>query len=266
MDIDKLIGEKIRELILPLECAKQELKWIEKLKVNQQPLKLYEYEQEFLINLYTHKELYVRKARQAGLTTFYAAHIAYGILSLMNNTSITLPKFLVVCSSTSAAREFEQKVTDFLLQDARFKEKNIFSFLRKYLKCVGASNNLENYLIGCSYKEIGFDECEWSNVYDTPGIFYLADRVVCFSTPNPKQDISSLKKEMYYDEIHWYQIPRYNRNLKWVKCVNEKTIDNEGNIEYNKEHFHEMLEQGYVPTSPDYEKMLQYGINKEEIF
>ena len=139
--IDKLINERMEEYIIPLETAKRELEWIKHLKINGKPFELRDYEQDFLINLYTHKQIYIRKARQSGLTTFYAAHIAseivrslfLGDVPIYDASLKGVPKFLVVCSSMEAAKNFESKVIEFLVQDQRVKKINKIPFLKKVL-------------------------------------------------------------------------------------------------------------------------------------
>lgn len=96
--------------------------------------------------------------------------------------------------------------------------------------------------------------------------------IVMISTPNGKD-------QLYYKtcrgaregsngfklvEFKWYQDPRYNRYLKWYKKdadtgemveYIEPLVDSEGHIEYNEEHWTEMVRNGYTPTSPWYVRM-----------
>ena len=46
---------------------------------------------------------------------------------------------------------------------------------------------------------------------------------------------------------HWYEVPCYNKYLVWAKYKAEPTIDDEGNIKYDKEHWQKMIEDGYRP-------------------
>lgn len=96
--------------------------------------------------------------------------------------------------------------------------------------------------------------------------------VIMISTPNGKD-------QLYYEtfrqaklglngflalELKWYQDPRYNRFLEWTKkneetgeieIVKEPTLDELGNIEWNNEHWLDMVEKGYKPRSPWYNGM-----------
>lgn len=67
-------------------------------------------------------------------------------------------------------------------------------------------------------------------------------------------------------EMYWYQDPRYNKNLEWLRkndetgeydIIKEKTLDDTGTIEYNEEHWKKMLADGWKPRSPWYVKMCQ---------
>lgn len=99
-------------------------------------------------------------------------------------------------------------------------------------------------------------------------------KTVMVSTPNGHD-------ELYYDtyrqalagennfiavQFRWYQDPRYNKNLKWFKknektgeteWVIEPTLDKEGSVKYDEEHWEELVQKGWTPRSPWYEGMCQ---------
>lgn len=99
-------------------------------------------------------------------------------------------------------------------------------------------------------------------------------KTVMVSTPNGHD-------ELYYDtyrqalagennfiavQFRWYQDPRYNKNLKWFKknektgeteWIIEPTIDKEGSVKYDEEHWEELVQKGWTPRSPWYEDMCQ---------
>lgn len=67
-------------------------------------------------------------------------------------------------------------------------------------------------------------------------------------------------------EMYWYQDPRYNKHLEWLRkndetgeydIIKEKTLDDTGTIEYNEEHWKQMIADGWKPRSPWYVKMCQ---------
>lgn len=101
--------------------------------------------------------------------------------------------------------------------------------------------------------------------------------VIMISTPNGKDQLyyetfrqaKEGKNSFKIVEMRWYQDPRYNRFLEWrrkdtetgeVEIINEPTIDKEGRIEYNEEHWEDMVKKGYKPSSPWYVRMCK-GFN-----
>ena len=103
-------------------------------------------------------------------------------------------------------------------------------------------------------------------------------KAVFISTPNGKDQLyyetckrAKLKGTRDWNgfdlvEMHWYQDPRYNKNLEWIRknnttgeydIIKEKTLDDTGTIEYNEAHWEEMIKDGWAPRSPWYIKMCQ---------
>lgn len=97
------------------------------------------------------------------------------------------------------------------------------------------------------------------------------------STPNGKDQLyyetcrqaKEGKNSFKVVEMKWYQDPRYNRFLEWrkkneetgeIEIINEPTLDKEGRIEYNEEHWEDMVKKGYKPSSPWYVRMCK-GFN-----
>lgn len=97
-------------------------------------------------------------------------------------------------------------------------------------------------------------------------------KVVMVSTPNGKDELyyetytQALDGKNNYKvvEFKWYQDLRYNKFLSWYKInkdTNEKKIykeevlDKTGTVEYNEEHWANMVQNGWTPTSPWYENM-----------
>lgn len=62
-------------------------------------------------------------------------------------------------------------------------------------------------------------------------------------------------------EMKWYQDPRYNKSLEWyrknkesgiIEIQKESSIDSEGNIKYDNDHWNQMILDGWKPRSPWY--------------
>lgn len=109
--------------------------------------------------------------------------------------------------------------------------------------------------------------------------------IIMISTPNGKDMLyyetcrkARLKGTVDWNnfelvEMKWYQDPRYNKNLEWVKkdaetgeiiVKKEETLDKEGNIKYNQAHWDKMVEDGWSPRSPWYVKMCQQFNNDSQ--
>ena len=97
-------------------------------------------------------------------------------------------------------------------------------------------------------------------------------KTIMVSTPNGHDELyyTTYKQALAHEnnftavQFRWYQDPRYNKFLKWykkdkntgkTKWTNEPTINNEGDIKYDEEHWEELVRAGYKPTSPWYEDM-----------
>ena len=107
--------------------------------------------------------------------------------------------------------------------------------------------------------------------------------VIMISTPNGKD---TLYYETYRQaklginsyklvEMKWYQDPRYNRFLEWRKkneetgdyeIIKEPVLDPLGNIRWDNEHWNDMIEKGYSPSSPWYVMMCKkFNNNPQKI-
>lgn len=97
-------------------------------------------------------------------------------------------------------------------------------------------------------------------------------KTVMVSTPNGHDELyyNTYKQALAHEnnftavQFRWYQDPRYNKNLKWFKkgkdnCKTkwyiEDTINDDGDIRYNEEHWEKMIQDGWTPRSPWYEEM-----------
>ena len=105
-------------------------------------------------------------------------------------------------------------------------------------------------------------------------------KIIMVSTPNGKDQLyfatyrQALAHENNYNavEFRWYQDPRYNKGLIWTKknengeneVIKEKTINEQGDIEYNEEHWDDMIRKGYTPFSEWYDMMCK-SFNNDSI-
>ena len=111
-----------------------------------------------------------------------------------------------------------------------------------------------------------------------PTISATKGRCLFISTPNGKDQLyyetckrAKLKGTRDWNgfdlvEMHWYQDPRYNKHLEWIKkndttgdydIEKEPILDDTGTIEYNEEKWEKRIKDGWTPRSPWYVKMCQ---------
>lgn len=101
--------------------------------------------------------------------------------------------------------------------------------------------------------------------------------VIMISTPNGKDQLyyetcrlAKLKGSSSWNnfelvEMKWYQDLRYNKFLEWyrkkengeMEFYKEPTLDKEGSVKYDNEHWEKMIKDGWKPRSPWYIKMCQ---------
>lgn len=110
-------------------------------------------------------------------------------------------------------------------------------------------------------------------------------KIILISTPNGKDMLyyetcrrAKLKGTDDWNnfelvEMKWYQDPRYNKFLEWTKkdpdtgeviIEKEPTLDKNGNIKYDEEHWEQMVNDGWTPRSPWYIKMCQQFNNDSQ--
>ena len=239
------------------------------------------------------------KPRQAGITTTAGGFISCEIALADPESPITV---LVIGNSIDLAMQMVRKISDFLFQlplwfwDFDLYKKDMESPINKRNALFKICNTKELVLKnGCrvvarssgpdASRGVGgvtwliFDEAAFiengKDVYASalPTVS-TGGHVIMISTPNGKD-------QLYYEtyrqskagtnnytcvELKWYQDPRYNKFLEWVKkdtetgeleIIKEATLDREGNIEYNQAHWDEMLKEGYMPRSPWYVRMCE---------
>lgn len=97
-------------------------------------------------------------------------------------------------------------------------------------------------------------------------------KTVMVSTPNGHDELyyNTYKQALAHEnnftavQFRWYQDPRYNKNLRWfkkgkddekAKWFYEPTLDAEGTVKYDEEHWEKMVQDGWTPRSPWYDEM-----------
>ncbi len=258
------------------------------------PFKLFPKQKELLKNLSENINNITTKPRQSGISTCVSAFFAADIILASANKPETI---LIVANNLDLSRLDLKKIKEFLVQAPRWfwgdeyygtpeKEKKSI-FIKDNDKYVETINNSKIYArssspnssrgISASTK-ILFDEASFIESYDTVTSAIAtgsssAKNIIFVSTPNGSGErvyypiylkAKSGENNFKLTEMRWYQDPRYNKNLKWIKFDKdsgkseeyvEPTIDKEGNIAFDEPHWEEMVKQGFKPSSPWYVQM-----------
>lgn len=266
------------------------------------PFQLFPRQQEMCKTLGTAVNMVFSKPRQAGITTTCAGFISCEMCLADPDSPQTV---LAIGNTLELAQQMLTKIRDFLLQFPLWmwgseyvpegedplklpSRKDIFNVcnskevvLKNGCKIVARSSGPDASRGVGGVTWLIFDEAAFiengKDVYASalPTIS-TGGHVIMISTPNGKD-------QLYYEtcrqakegrnnfvclELKWYQDPRYNKNLEWVKTeengdtkiIKEKTIDSQGNIKYDNDHWNEMIQMGYLPKSPWYVNMC-HGFN-----
>ena len=219
------------------------------------------------------------KPRQAGISTTTAAFIACEIALSSAKSPIVI---CIVANKLDMSKDFLKKIKEFLQQVPRFfwgddfygdnekENKSIFKIDNQVkLELVNgcevyarsAGPNATRGISSVSW--LIFDEAAF--IENGPDVYASAvattatgGHIIMISTPNGKDALyyntyNLAKKEengFHLTELRWYQDPRYNKGLKWVKdgeFINE--------IEFTYESYENKVRNGYKPTSPWYVSM-----------
>jgi hypothetical protein len=239
-------------------------------------------DQETLIKDYdTENENIVIKFRQAGVSTVTAA---WASKKLAFASKKKPEKVLIVANKLDTATEFAIKIKSFLQQwpswlEVDFdKDKNATSHYKlangSEVKAVGTSKDA---LRGYTPTILIFDEAAYIDAGDDFWAACMASlstggKVIVISTPNGydqiyyevyKQSIDGLNN-FKISYLVWYKDPRFNKNLKWIKCEDithymlNRDMYNDAEVvkeEMDNTKIDPLLQEGYKPLSPWYEAM-----------
>jgi len=244
------------------------------------PFQLFERQIETIESIENNRYTLVSKYRQAGITTTLAAYFA--IKTSFHGDPERPEKILILANKQDTAQEFLKKVGEFLNQVPRWvwgqeyvdnPEKSIFvTDSKKNLvlpnKCeIRALATSRDALRGYTPTILIMDEA--AHIEDGAETFGAAlaamstgGKIILNSTPNGMDalyykvyDRSLLGKNKFHIvQMYWYEDPRYNKGLKWVK----KTEEFEEIIEetdFTLMSFADRVRNGFKPTSPWYEEM-----------
>lgn len=239
-----------------------------------------------------YNENITRKYRQAGVTTVTAAWISRKIqLAKPENPE----RVLIVANKRDTAVEMAGKIKAFLHQWPAWMnvgfdpDKNSESRFRMNNGCeVKAVATSKDALRGYTPTILIFDEAAYIEAGEdfwTASMASLSTggKIILISTPNGfdpiyyavyDQAIRGIN-DFHITDLKWYHDPRYTKDLKWIKVNDmvhyllnrDQYKDDEVTLyDVEPERYKEIIEEGYKPFSPWYERMAKkFKYNKRKM-
>jgi len=259
----------------PIYAIENYLKTFDKTQEGFVQFKLFPKQKELINALQNYKHNLAKKYRQAGVSTTAAAFASTQISFASEDNP---EKILILANKQDLAQEILKKVKDFVEQYPDWmgielttnSKKNII--LNNGSECRALATSIDA-LRGYTPTVLIMDEAAF--IENGVEVFIAAlgalgtgGKILLCSTPNgldplyyQTYDLSRLgKNDFNIIEMHWYQDPRYNKNLKWIKD-GEEVIE----IDFTYEGFQKMVLDGYKPTSPWYEEMCRQMNGNERL-
>lgn len=262
------------------------------------PFMIFPRQKVFLKTIAKTRNIIAIKHRQCGITTISSAFVAAQCVFADENAPETV---LCIANKLEQANQIIVKIRDFLTQVPRWywgddyyspdpkSEKNIKSIFVKdskselelfngcHIYARSSGENSSRGISACSLlilDEAAFIENARA-VYASCAATMAANpksKCVIVSTPNGHDELyyQTYKQALSHEnnftavEFQWYQDPRFNKNLKWIKKdkntgenkeIKEPVLDEIGTIKYDEEHWADMVHKGWKPRSPWYEDM-----------
>jgi hypothetical protein len=250
------------------------------------PFKLFPRQREIIDSYSVNRFNIVTKPRQAGISTVTQAYSAIKCAFADSNNPETI---IVIANKLNLAKKFTRGIKDYIQQLPRWvwgpeyygtpekeklsifiKDSQIEIELPNGSKIIAVATSTDA-LRGYTPTLLIFDEAAF---IDNGAELYSAAITslgtgggsILISTPNGYDPLyyktyeQAEKGENDYNiiELKWYQDPRYNKDLQWLKSdevVNE--------VEFTLSSFDKMIKDGYKPTSTWYRSMCK-GMNNDK--
>lgn len=266
----------------PVYAIGKYLKTYDKTNEGFVPFKLFPKQQEIVWAYEKHRYNLVTKPRQAGISTTTQAYMAIKVAFADPNNPETI---LIIANKLKLAQKFLKGIRDYLVQIPRWcwgeeyindPDKNIFgdsggskSEIELPNGCqVIAVATSEDALRGYTPTYLIFDEAAFIDRGDEVYAAAMSScatggKAILISTPNGMDPLyyktyeeARAKRNAYnIIEMRWYQDPRYNKDLRWRRPINEEATEFEEvpEVEFTYESYERMIAEGYKPTSSWYE-------------
>lgn len=274
MNLKKKIRENEEKYVKPYVDSAMEIEFInnsgfQTFDKQRNKIKLYGYQEEFLVNLHTTKVNFVLKCRMCGITTAWLLHIVFELAKYRGSLD-TPPTFMYVAKSGEYAK-YAKDMLNFYLETGMPGDMSLYALCNKHV-IFASERTCRDKMCGRTISDVLFDECIFFENYNDILACLIgagAKNITLATSIIKDEDKQKFNKNVgvilekmnnsdsvRYTEIHWWECPVFNKNLVWKKIEVEPIIDKEGNVEYNKERWDQKIKDGWIPTSPEYEYRL----------
>lgn len=250
------------------------------------PLKIFPKQSELLKHYRENRFSLVLKPRQAGVSTVTAFHCAHLMMFAPEKKK---QKILIIANMQDTAHEFLAKIVSFIdtapnwLMEydgegkVKYVKKNAGEIVLPNGSGAKAKATSKDALRGYAPTLLILDEAAFIERGDelwtaSLPVLSTGGRAILLSTPNGYDALyhtlyeGAVKNENPFKifEMNWYQDPRFNKDLEWIKTV----VDEEGNTKQERiatkdlTIFKELIIQGYKPTSTWFRTMCE-GFNND---
>ena len=250
------------------------------------PFRLFPRQKEIVNSYEKHRFNLVTKPRQAGISTTTQAYMAIKAAFCDPDSPETI---LVIANKLKLAQKFVRGIKDYLGQVPRWawgpdyygspenEKRSIFVTDSKIelelpngTQIIAVATS-EDALRGYTPTYLVFDEAAFIDNGDAVYAAAMSScatggKVMLISTPNGMDSLyyktyeqSKIGKNAYnIIEMRWYEDPRYNKDLRWIKKNEQGEIVEEiEEFEFIVDKYEGKLKDGYKPTSSWYEGMCQ---------
>ena len=250
------------------------------------PFRLFPRQKEIVNSYEKHRFNLVTKPRQAGISTTTQAYMAIKAAFCYPDSPETI---LVIANKLKLAQKFVRGIKDYLGQVPRWawgpdyygspenEKRSIFVTDSKIelelpngTQIIAVATS-EDALRGYTPTYLVFDEAAFIDNGDAVYAAAMSScatggKVMLISTPNGMDPLyyktyeqSKIGKNAYnIIEMRWYEDPRYNKDLRWIKKNEQGEIVEEiEEFEFIVDKYEGKLKDGYKPTSSWYEGMCQ---------